>query len=392
MKSIIRTIMVLAVLGFVMGSPALAQGVSAGASEGVGNQPSQPTVATPSESTEPAPPPSSIDVVSSAADEFKLLQEVAGGLYDTLDSRCNIVSTFVGGKSSNVLVIPNTDIKAEDVAAIGQDMQIMSRIFDRKFSKGSYLVREVFPDYGDFFRRDSRATEAIYLQGYGALFLMQANFPLTAPPKSKEKEAQKTEEPADPIWQRAKQEIFDPMIRTTRRISQPGEKYDAEQIEEVKKELVKSLKHAANIRNLKPDEWVILTVIGKGRSYGVGGYGYGVGGYGGGGYGGSMSMSDYEAKVSVPPNVGRSYSRTGSGLYRNTRIVPGGVIVASSTVLTIRAKKSDVDTFAKGDLDYDKFREKVQVLTYSSLGQTVGRRLRITGQRAGLPPPSESPY
>jgi hypothetical protein len=251
----------------------------------------------------------------------------------------------------------------------------MSRIFDRKFSKGSRLVREVFPDYGDFFRQDSRATEAIYLQGYGALFLMEANFPLTAPPKSKEKEAKKTEEPVDPIWQRTKQEIFDPMTRMISRIPQQREKYDAEQIEEVKRELIKSLKHAANIRNLKPDEWVILAVTGASRQpnevfeyrrvrnltddaysgvygSGRGGYGYGAG-YGGGGYGGGYG--------------GGGYGETG---------------FSSPTVLTIRTKKLDVDAFAKGDLDYEKFREKVQIFSYPYLGQNVGGARRTTRGRS----------
>ena len=36
----------------------------------------------------------------------------------------------------------------------------------------------------------------------------------------------------------------------------------------------------------------------------------------------------------------------------------------SPTVMTIRAKKSDVDAFSKGKLDFDKFRQKVQSFTY----------------------------
>jgi hypothetical protein len=36
--------------------------------------------------------------------------------------------------------------------------------------------------------------------------------------------------------------------------------------------------------------------------------------------------------------------------------------------LLIRAKKSYIDAFAKGDLDFEKFREKVQVFSYPILG------------------------
>ncbi len=41
-----------------------------------------------------------------------------------------------------------------------------------------------------------------------------------------------------------------------------------------------------------------------------------------------------------------------------------GTTFSSSTVLTIRARKSDVDDFAKGTLDLEQFQEKVKVLTY----------------------------
>jgi hypothetical protein len=37
---------------------------------------------------------------------------------------------------------------------------------------------------------------------------------------------------------------------------------------------------------------------------------------------------------------------------------------ASSTVLTIRVKKSDIDAFAKGDLDLEQFQKKVKIFTY----------------------------
>lgn len=348
MKSIVRTIMVLSVFGLAMGGFALAQDPLNEAPQEAVTEISVPSVSTRRLSTPitPAPP-----------------------------SHIGVSRIVLGrGGSRKVLIIPAEDVKVEDLTAIWQDLYVMSRIFDRKFSKGSRLVREVFPDYGDFFRQDSRATEAIYLQGYGALFLMEANFPLTAPPKSKEEEAKKIEEPADPTWQRAKQEIFSPRIPTGRR-TDPREKYDAEQIEEVKKELIKSLKHAANIRNLKPDEWVILTVTGTGRKsneyvatyfnttnagsasrYSGGGYAggdyrggsyrrgdYRGGGYGGGGYGG-----DYGYSRDVYDGGGYS-EETGS---------------PSAMVLTIRAKKSDVDAFAKGKLDFEQFRKQVQIFTY----------------------------
>ena len=42
----------------------------------------------------------------------------------------------------------------------------------------------------------------------------------------------------------------------------------------------------------------------------------------------------------------------------------GGMGVSSATVLTIRAKKADVDAYAKGEQTLEQFRRKVQIFTY----------------------------
>jgi len=290
-----------------------------------------------------------------------------------------------GGRK--VLVIPATDVKIEDLDAITQDLQVMSHIFDEKFKEPS-TIKGVFTDFGDFFGRDNRATEAIYLQGYGALFLMEVNFVFTPPSKSQEQRDEETDKYVDPTWQRAKQKIFSPKGPTMGRQTRSEQEYGIEQIEELKSELIKTLKHASNIRNLKPDEWIILTVIGQGRQPGEfyeyfyrntpptpsseaatfrrprrpsssagGGFSGGMGGYssmssmaGGmasGGYGMGGMMGGY----------GGGMGGYGMGGY-------GVMGLTSPTILTIRAKKSDVDEFAKGEFDFEKFYQKVQIFTY----------------------------
>jgi len=368
MKSIVGTIMVLAVFGFAMASSTLAQGGVVEASAAAGTDTSENVVPI---NPEPLPP----TPLGASTDEQGV--DVLDTLVDSMMEEPTYEVRFQPGtpaSSSKVLVIPSTEIKTEEVVAITRDMQVMSHIFDKIF-KGPRLIEGVFVDYGDFFGRGSRATQAIYLQGFGTLFVMEVDFPFTPPAESKEKPKDTKE--ADSVWNQAKREIFSPKA-TVVGVKDQGEKYDAEKVEELKSRLIKALKHAANIRNLKSDEWIILTVIGRGRSYGGG---YGVGGYGGGSYGGGGYGVGAYGGYGGAVNVKRSYSSAGRGRYTTTRIVPGGVSVPSSTVLTIRAKKSDVDTFAKGDLDYDEFREKVQVLTYSSLGQKLERRLHITRQR-----------
>jgi len=47
----------------------------------------------------------------------------------------------------------------------------------------------------------------------------------------------------------------------------------------------------------------------------------------------------------------------GMGGYAETGVLP-------VTVLTIRVKKEDVDAFSKGDIDFEQFLRKVQILMY----------------------------
>ena len=257
-----------------------------------------------------------------------------------------------------VLVIPSAEVKAEDLANTMQDLRVMSHIFEKRF-QGAREIGGVFVDFGDFFGRDSHIAQAIYLQGYAALFLMEGSFPLSPPPGTQEAQAEKAEQPVDTTWEEAKQEIFSPSGSRRRLESRSRQKYDADEIEELKRELIRTLKHAANIRNIKTDEWIIVTVVGQGQQGGeffeyefseprttggrsrsssssYGGFG-GYGSYGGSAGGGGFGFGGISSSVTASP---------------------------SATVLTIRAKKADVDDYAKENISFEQFREKIKILMY----------------------------
>jgi len=244
-----------------------------------------------------------------------------------------------------VLVIPAAELKVEDLAAITEDMSVMSRIFDNKLSQARLTTGRgsLFVGLAQFSGHNSGTIEAIFLEDYGALFLMKVNVLLSPPPEAPE-EKETEEEDTDPLWTQMRQEIYAPeeVDRRRRSDDRPEEKYDAEKVEELKETLIKTLKHAANIRALKPDQLVILTVIGGRSQSGT-----------------------------------RGVTRTGSYSYgRDSRIFRtehgAGSDSFSPTVLTIRAKKSDIDAFAKGQLTFDQFHQKTQLLSYSFLGENVG--------------------
>jgi hypothetical protein len=287
--------------------------------------------------------------------------------------------------SRRALVIPAEDIKPEELAETVEDMYIFSNILDEGF-KEPRMIQGVFRDFGDFFGRDNRQTDAVYMQDYGVVFLMEVDYTFTPAPQTTEQPEEQTKE-ADSTWQRAKERMFSP--GGAGRISRPesARENDAQMVEELKTELIRTLRHATNIRNIEPDEWVILSVTGTGRQSGMmggmGGYGYGMGGYGGagmgsyvemggsgGGYGGAVSGGYGGGAAGGGYGMGGYGGTTGGGMYGGGSGMMGGMGgyvetgVLPATVLTIRAKKSDVDAFAKGDIDYQQFRQKVQILMY----------------------------
>lgn len=301
MKTFVQTIVVLAVLNLAMACSALAQNVSE------------------REEMEAAVkiPVSRVRVRST------------GGLPSYVDRY---------GGSGPVFVIPAAEINAQDLVTIMEDMRVMSRIFDKKLglSPGGMFLGSGF---GSFFgHHGARSTEAIFLQGYGVLFLMKVDFPLSPPAKAEvEKEP---EEDIDELWKETRQEIYEPADARRRRTDEEEEEeYDEEKVEEMKETLIKALKHATNIRNLKADESVILTVAGSGDSSNI--ISVAITGSN------QILIKDEDKKMRIVTPT--SLSDLG---------------VSSPTVMTIRVKKSDVDAFAKGKLDFGKFRQKVQIFTY----------------------------
>ena len=298
---------------------------------------------------------------------------------------------FQSADSRKVLVVPAEEIKAEELAEIIEDMQVMSHILDERF-KETRRVQGVFTDFGDFFGRDNRQTEATYLQGYGVMFSMEVNFAFTPPPKPQVQVIEQNAKRVDSTWQQARRQVFSRGDSRSTRRSDSTDEYDSQMVEELKRDLITTLKHAANIRGVQPDEWVILTVIGSGRQGGgFGGGGFMMGGMGGmyggtssGGMMGGMGSGMMGGGMGGLGGFGGGSGGSGMGGGMMGGMSGGGMMgggmggmggfsdpsvfsemgVSPATVLTIRAKKSDVDAFAKGDQDYEQFQQKVQIFTY----------------------------
>ncbi|MCP4607991.1 MAG: hypothetical protein GY845_04680 [Planctomycetes bacterium] len=247
-----------------------------------------------------------------------------------------------GSSGGGVLVIPSVEMKVENLAAISEDMNVMSRIFDTQLNQTQLTTGKekwFSQRYHWLVQGGSSTTEAIYLEGYGALFLMKINMLLSAPPEAPQKE--KTKEDEDPVWSQMRREMYEPEeIRRSRAKERPEEKYDAEKVETLKTNLIKTLKHATNIQALEPEQLVILTVIGDRHG----------------------STATVTQSISYGRSTGRSRTVQTTRGDETSSLLP--------TVLTICAKKSDIDAYAKGELDYDQFRQRTGIFkSYAKAGQ-----------------------
>ena len=261
--------------------------------------------------------------------------------------------------SQSVLVIPIDEIKTEDIATITEDVGIMCRVLDKKLEQERLIVTPSTFAYGFPFG-GATGTEGIYLEGYGALFVLNVNFPLIPPPETKKEEQPKEE--GDTFWEETKNELHsskegegfgsgyagDAVIYSYG-VDRSGENYDPEKVEQLKTTLIKSLKHTANIHSLKPDESVILSVRGCAPAVVV-------------------------RETVVEEINGRGPDRTSVS---TSRRVPHQKVLsvkkdsAAPAVLTLRAKKSDIDAFSKGEISVDQFRQKVRIHTYQTSGRNM---------------------
>lgn len=270
---------------------------------------------------------------------------------------------YESGSTEPILIIPSAEMEAKDLLMINEDLNIMSRIFESALHKV-----HITPSSGsNIFVNDSNRNyfltqlsgrekiKSIYIQDYGVIFMMSVNFPLSPSPEKQEtNENEQKDNGDDEVWQSFRTQIYEP-----EKISKPtkiemARSYDANKVDALKNSLIQSLKHASNIRNLKNEEFVILSITGSGGS------------------------AEYEAlfvesdDTSSKDKILLRDKSTGKA-----RWVEGNstaeLALSSRTVLVIRAKKDDIDNLTKGDIEPDQFRQRVSILSHPYLGGSSSR-------------------
>lgn len=222
-----------------------------------------------------------------------------------------------------VLVVPTARMEAETSMQLGEDMNIMCRVMDRLLASSGLKLR----DWPPFVPEDQRrATRGVYLPGFGAVLLVEVDFPLVAPPEDTPEPDVRDE--ADALWSEVRQEMRGqpaPMDAGREADSRPP--YDDLKVEGLKRTFLTALKHASNIRGLNPADQVLAVAINA-------------------------------VQPGVPPDDVFATTYSPYGMERQ----PAGP--SSPQLLALRATKAQVDDYARGTLTPEQFGKKTSVIDY----------------------------
>jgi len=286
-----------------------------------------------------------------------------------VDRLQSIISIPAGARTEGrALIIPKEADDPKEFAETEEDLNVMARILEKAargrddkhpHAMGIPLQTGV---YGS-----SSALKNLYIEGHGALFFLNVNFPLLAP--ATKSSAADDKEKTSTEWDEARRELYQkpgsgfefnwkPAVA-----GGPAEEYDADKVEDLKRDVTAALKNASHIRKLKPDETVTVVISGRSASGETR-----IVRTGGGGGGGGTAASG-ETKTLKRSSGGGGFGGSSSGgsasgfrTVATARIGGGGE--SHGTKLIIRARKADIESFQKDKVGLDDFRKKVTMIVY----------------------------
>ena len=124
-----------------------------------------------------------------------------------------------------------------------------------------------------------------------------------------------------------------------------------EKVQELKRNVLNVLKHAANIRHLQPDEWIVVSIKGTPRPTDA-----------------DSTDDQDQSQTGEVKTINEQRVIVKSGGSEREKAVQ--ILTAAHenlgppTFLTIRVKNSDVLTWAEGKLGFDEFSQKAAMFTY----------------------------
>jgi hypothetical protein len=264
-------------------------------------------------------------------------------------------------RPSQSLLIHTRDQDPEAQAALEEDLNVMSRILEKiAASESDHSPRSMGIDL--LFAVPTSPVRSLYLDGYGALFLVNVGYPLLPPPTTDQQANEGPRPEPETIWEQARQELYGipqpPSPPAAPRVfglgwtggETAGPDYDPARVDALRQALLATIKHAANIRQLQAGESVTICVLGSPGAARV-------------------RTLRHETSTVAPGGSVRSGASEAS-IRREERALqrPGDTPDPGRGIMTIRAAKADIDRFAAGGITNQEFRELVKVQVYASGG------------------------
>lgn len=225
-----------------------------------------------------------------------------------------------------LIVAPNAEAQVHQ--DIEEDLTTMLHLLERAVDKDLGNSDEEINTYRNIpvvLTSDSRA---MYLDDYGVMFSMRTSQTLFGQANQEQKPVNQPT-PRGTQWERARQELFGgERGNDGQRDFRPSMiQYDAAKVAALKESMLGLLRDATNLRHLKADQTVAIVLAGS-------------------------------PSFNARPNLqsGEEGNRDGSPLERFRSQMN------RSTFLVMRAKKSDIDSFAKGAMTAEQFKGKVSIV------------------------------
>jgi hypothetical protein len=259
-------------------------------------------------------------------------------------------------KSSSPVVVNFGQINPERQGQIGEDLEVMSLLLEKKLEQSFGSMPTIHLGIPMLVRRGAPPVQSMFLEGYGAIFLIHVNFPLAGSP---EPAKTKTEEPRNSEWESIRSQLHgETGAGNNFQYTPDGYQtapthsgFSQERVEAVEDQLIRSLKYASNIRGLSPQDFVVLSVRGTGS--------------------GGLRVRTITANAAGGGAGGQNMLGTMGGFVGSSSIVE--LAGEAETFLSLRAKKSDINAFASGEMKFEDFKAQVAKASYRGGKQPEGR-------------------
>lgn len=248
------------------------------------------------------------------------------------------IMASAGSSSPKALIVYSNapDVKAHEETI--EDMHIMARILEKVVHESGNEANRHAMGIPLLSLSAGKAPRHTRLQGYGALFTFNVDYPLRA---GEEKPAVTGQPPAPRTdWERTRRELygreegFNPYHLKMAETTQP---YDAELVKRLQESVLQGLKNATHLRHFSPQEVVTVVVTSPGSRRDLFLY----------------QVEEFSGPEGIPFGFSAKDKRekieTGKG---------------SDSVLTISARKEDIDQFAEEKITLEDFRKRAVPLIY----------------------------